>query len=140
MVTLDRIPYIVAVVAIAAVLSMAIVRVMPGPAPQQTAARAETVIEETMPAPKADRLSSPGDDRFETHTVRIIPVAPLFQPVAAEPKFEPVPAPVVAQTEFPSLPQPKVTKSKPERGDICARHGMVRKDYDGGKRWRCVKK
>lgn len=113
-----------------------------------------TVVAETWSAveAKGDRWTPPeatqqlrAELADQPTTVRTVRVVPLFQPAVSAPKFEPVPEPVVAQTEFPSLPKPKVTApsgqhTAPSGGDVCARHGMKRVEYDGGKRWRCAKK
>lgn len=96
---------------------------------------AESSIPETPRAPKADKIKVTPQLDVEVHQVKTIAVRPLFdQP---PPRFEP--APVLVQTEFPSLPKLPVKADKPDKGDICAKHGMHREAYDNGKRWRCKK-
>lgn len=108
-----------------------------------------TVVAEST---KADKLQPPWHPEWVSNDpptapdltptpIKTVAVAPLFRPMASNPKFEPLPAPIIsAQTEFPKLPQPKIEKKESaDKSDICARHGMHRKTHDGGRRWRCEK-
>lgn len=100
-------------------------------------ASTSTIAESFAPAaPKTDKIvDRPADDSIKI--VRTVAVAPLFRPLAVDPKFEPFDQPVVAQTEFPSLPKPQVAKP-PER-DVCARHGGHREESPGKRGgWHCV--
>lgn len=125
----------------AAALSAGVAAIaVPRPSPP---VMAETVVVRTLKADQEVRPADPPEPAEDfVKTVRTVTVAPLWRPTAQAPKFEPTPEPVIAQTEFPSLPKPpKIAGKNPQKssGDVCARHGMKREEYDGGKRWRCRK-
>lgn len=112
-----------------------------------------TVVAETWSEveAKGDRLAinaqqwhgADDDQTVMGRTVRTVRVVPLFQPTVSAPKFEPMPEPIIAQAPPPLTNAPdNQTRSRRQNvnSDVCAKHGMKRVEYDGGKRWRCAKK
>jgi hypothetical protein len=92
---------------------------------------------------KSDRADIPTVDFDAPKPIHVIPVSPREYPVtqapAPQPELAPVPPSVPARTDVRQTVGVTVSTRHAPRGDVCARHDMVRVEYDRGRRWRCVK-